>query len=311
MGGLTRRAGANPHEVVNRLAERTGAEADRHAGAVHGQHRRRPRTCCSASTDVAEAFALAEGCDLMLVGIGTTVHEAELVATGMIEAAEIAAIARAGGVGEMLGHFFDDARPPGRERADRSASSPSRSTRLRGRRIVAVAGGAIKVDAIRAVLASGLLSRPHHRRAHRPRHRRRRRATCRQAQPRGDGGVAMTTAPQPQPCTAARQIECWSPHNDRRQPRQQPPDPRRSGSDFDLVRILLEGRAFFALIVIIVVFSILSPNYFSVVELPDDGEPRRDLRPALDRHAARHPERRHRPLGRLGARRSAASSPAR
>jgi erythritol transport system permease protein len=37
-----------------------------------------------------------------------------------------------------------------------------------------------------------------------------------------------------------------------------------SGNGLDLVRILLEGRAFFALIVIIVVFSILSPNYFSV-----------------------------------------------
>ncbi|WP_102960366.1 ABC transporter permease [Mangrovicella endophytica] len=35
------------------------------------------------------------------------------------------------------------------------------------------------------------------------------------------------------------------------------------GSGFDLGRILLEGRAFFALIAIIVVFSILSPFYFS------------------------------------------------
>lgn len=38
----------------------------------------------------------------------------------------------------------------------------------------------------------------------------------------------------------------------------------RSGGNFDIVRILLEGRAFFALIVIIVVFSLLSPNYFTV-----------------------------------------------
>ncbi len=38
----------------------------------------------------------------------------------------------------------------------------------------------------------------------------------------------------------------------------------RAGGNFDLVRILLEGRAFFALIVIIVVFSLLSPNYFTV-----------------------------------------------
>jgi len=36
------------------------------------------------------------------------------------------------------------------------------------------------------------------------------------------------------------------------------------GNDFDLARVLLEGRAFFALIAIIVVFSILSPFYFSV-----------------------------------------------
>ncbi|GHC39437.1 ABC transporter permease [Aidingimonas halophila] len=33
---------------------------------------------------------------------------------------------------------------------------------------------------------------------------------------------------------------------------------------FDLIRLLLEGRAFFALIAIIVVFSILSPSYFTV-----------------------------------------------
>lgn len=40
---------------------------------------------------------------------------------------------------------------------------------------------------------------------------------------------------------------------------------RSSGLDgFDLARLLLEGRAFFALIVIVVVFSMLSPHYFSV-----------------------------------------------
>ena len=33
---------------------------------------------------------------------------------------------------------------------------------------------------------------------------------------------------------------------------------------FDIGRLLLEGRAFFALIVIIIVFSVLSPNYFTV-----------------------------------------------
>ena len=36
-----------------------------------------------------------------------------------------------------------------------------------------------------------------------------------------------------------------------------------AGSRFDIVKLLLEGRAFFALIVIVVVFSILSPVYFT------------------------------------------------
>jgi len=37
-----------------------------------------------------------------------------------------------------------------------------------------------------------------------------------------------------------------------------------AAGNFDLGKILLEGRAFFALILIIIVFSILSPNYFTV-----------------------------------------------
>ena len=39
--------------------------------------------------------------------------------------------------------------------------------------------------------------------------------------------------------------------------------PVSTGGGFDIVKLLLEGRAFFALIVIIVVFSMLSPYYFS------------------------------------------------
>lgn len=41
-------------------------------------------------------------------------------------------------------------------------------------------------------------------------------------------------------------------------------DAGRKSSGIDLARLLLEGRAFFALIAIIIVFSILSPNYFTV-----------------------------------------------
>lgn len=42
------------------------------------------------------------------------------------------------------------------------------------------------------------------------------------------------------------------------------PPPAATRGSFDVVRLLLEGRAFFALIVIVIVFSLLSPYYFSV-----------------------------------------------
>ncbi|GAB3560646.1 ABC transporter permease [Spelaeicoccus albus] len=41
----------------------------------------------------------------------------------------------------------------------------------------------------------------------------------------------------------------------------------RTSSGFDIGKILLEGRAFFALLVIIIIFSLLSPNYFTVNNL--------------------------------------------
>lgn len=43
-----------------------------------------------------------------------------------------------------------------------------------------------------------------------------------------------------------------------------PASPTLGGNGFDVAKLLLEGRAFFALIVIIVVFSFLSPYYLSV-----------------------------------------------
>jgi erythritol transport system ATP-binding protein len=156
MGGLTRESGANPHEIVTRLAERTGAEATI-MPVPFMANSAGDRDVLVGQKGAVEAYRLARGCDLILVGIGTTVPQAELVTTGMVEAEEMAAIAGAGGVGEMLGHFFDAAgRPVDSELTRRIVTQPLEA--LRGRRSVAGAGGAIKVDAIRAVLASGLLS---------------------------------------------------------------------------------------------------------------------------------------------------------
>ena len=81
---------------------------------------------------------------------------------------------------------------------------------------------------------------------------------------------------------------------------QERPPGRRPGG-LDLAKMLLEGRAFFALIVIIVVFSLLSPNYFTVDNFLTMASHVAIYGLLGDRHAAGHPQRRHRPLGRLDA----------
>ena len=156
MGGLSRRLAANPHEVINRVADRTGAQAyvmpvPFMANSVGD------REVLLAQQGIAEAFTMAGQCDLMVVGIGITGHGASLVTTNIIEPAEIDAIREKGGVGEVLGHFFDDrGRPVETEATQRILTLPLE--RLRNRRMVAIAGGLMKVPAIKAVLESGIVT---------------------------------------------------------------------------------------------------------------------------------------------------------
>lgn len=156
LGGLTRNYAANPHDVMHRLAEKTGASAfvmpvPFFANSLED------REVLLAQRGVRDVFDLAATADLMIVGIGTAEPDAQLVSSQMIEPEEIQEVKALGGVGEILGHFFD---------AEGHAIETSLSARtlslgldaLTGRRIVAIAGGEAKTCAIRSVLMSGCLS---------------------------------------------------------------------------------------------------------------------------------------------------------
>lgn len=155
LGGLTRKFAANPHDVIHRLAERTGGEAfvmpvPFFANSVED------RTVLLGQRGISEVLDLAKSASLLVVGIGTAEPKASLVATGMIEKSMIEEIKSDGGAGEMLGHFFDDdGNPVETMLSDRILSLPRQA--LKDRRIVALAGGKIKVRAIRSVLKSGFL----------------------------------------------------------------------------------------------------------------------------------------------------------
>ncbi len=156
LGGLSRNFSANPHDVIHRLAQRTSAKAFVMPVPLFA-NTREDREVLLGQRGVREVYELARQTQLKLIGIGTTRSEASLVATGIVEPEEIAAVEKAGGVGELLGHFFNaDGEPVETELATRMTSLPIAD--LRGNRIIAVAGGKHKTDAIRSVLKSRFLS---------------------------------------------------------------------------------------------------------------------------------------------------------
>ena len=156
LGGFTRRFAANPFDVINRIAERTGAEAYV-LPVPFCLNSAEDRAVLMAQRGIEEVFALARNATLRFTGIGIVDGcAASLATSGMIEPQEFEDVVRAGGRGEILGHFFDTrGRRVETELSGRLASLSYED--LQGGRLVAVAGGTSKPEAIRAVLSSGLL----------------------------------------------------------------------------------------------------------------------------------------------------------
>lgn len=156
LGGLTRNYAANPHDVMHTIADKTGAQAYLMPVPFFANSSE-DRAVLLAQRGVREVFEMSNRAALKIVGIGTLDSDAQLVTSGMMEPQEIFEIKAEGGTGEMLGHFFD-------------ASGRVLQTRLTGRalgvtldgpqdgRIVAIAGGRQKTQALRAVLKSGRLN---------------------------------------------------------------------------------------------------------------------------------------------------------
>lgn len=156
LGSLTRSAAANPFDVIHRLAGKVGGESyflpvPFFADSVED------KAVLLAQRSVRTVFDLARQADLVVIGVGELNAQAHLLQTGMITKDEFTELGRAGAVGEVLGHFFDrqgrsveadiNRRALGLEPAD-----------LRGKEVVAIAGGRGKARAIAAVLQSGLLT---------------------------------------------------------------------------------------------------------------------------------------------------------
>lgn len=155
LGGLTRNFAANPHDVMHRIAEKTGMPAYVMPVPFFA-NTAEDREVLLAQRGVTTVFDMGCRAELKIVGIGTVDAQAQLVTSGMIELSEVEEIANLGGVGEMLGHFFD-ANGQRLETALTARTIAASVENADMSRIVGLAGGISKADAIRAVLKSGRL----------------------------------------------------------------------------------------------------------------------------------------------------------
>lgn len=154
LGGVMRRTGAGPFDVINRLAEKTSAEAWLLPVPFYADSAA-DRAVLAGQRAVTKGLALAAGAGLFVFGIGEVTDDAFLHRAGLLSEGDIAALRRAGAVGEALGRFFDAAGRPVRTALhDRVVALDPAA--MAGREAVAVAGGPGKAEAIRAVLLSGL-----------------------------------------------------------------------------------------------------------------------------------------------------------
>jgi DNA-binding transcriptional regulator LsrR (DeoR family) len=156
LGGLNRNHAANPFDVIHKLAERTGAPSFFMPVPLIIDSEE-DRNLLLAQSIVREAMALAREARQLLVGIGEVGESSFMRQSGMLSKETMAALAAAGAVGETLGHFVDArGKLVASELEQRVVSLPFEA--LAGREVVAVAGGAPKVEAIRAMLAGKILT---------------------------------------------------------------------------------------------------------------------------------------------------------
>ena len=156
LGSLTRRSAANPYDVISALAQRTGSEcyflpvpffADSTEDAAVLRTQR----------GVSEVMSMAHTSELCVIGIGDLEPGTHLVRGGTVTEDERRALCTQGAAGELVGRFVDgeghllkgamNSRAVGVELND-----------LRGKKVLAVAGGLRKARAIRASLKTGVVS---------------------------------------------------------------------------------------------------------------------------------------------------------
>ncbi|SKA50452.1 DNA-binding transcriptional regulator LsrR, DeoR family [Enterovibrio nigricans DSM 22720] len=155
LGGLTRKFAANPLDVIHRLAEKTDAEAYMLPVSIFANSAQDKETLMR-QPGIADVFDMGREADLLIISIGEANWHSHLSEVNLVTKEEMHEIQALNAQGELLGHYFDAEGEPVKTSLNERAMSLS-VDELRGKPLVALAGGVSKVPALKAVLKSGLM----------------------------------------------------------------------------------------------------------------------------------------------------------
>lgn len=155
-GSLTRKLSANPFDVVQQLAERTGGEGY-YLPVPYLAEDAAERDMFLGQRSVQALLERARASDLFVIGIGSVEDDGHLIRRDLISRDEQRDLIATGAVCDLMGRFIGrDGRLVAAKLGEKAVGLPFEA--VRGARVVALAGGAGKLEATRAALRAGLIT---------------------------------------------------------------------------------------------------------------------------------------------------------
>jgi DNA-binding transcriptional regulator LsrR (DeoR family) len=155
-GSLTRTLAANPYDVVQRLQDRTGG-VGYYLPVPYFAENRGEKDVFLGQRSVQDLMDRARQSDVFIVGIGSVENEGHLVQRDMISKEEQADLLASGAVSDLMGRFLTiDGKLAPVGLGDCAVGL--HFNEVHGTRLIALAGGESKRDAVLAALRAGVIT---------------------------------------------------------------------------------------------------------------------------------------------------------
>ena len=151
IGSLTRATQFNPSEFAWRFADRLGAECFMMAAPVFAPDSR-TREALVRHPGINEIFQHAQKLDLAIVSVGDLSPNSTMSTYGLLEREDLAALARAGAVGDILCRFIDASGQVIAHPLNERVISAEPQMLHSARRIILASGGWEKAAAVKSAL---------------------------------------------------------------------------------------------------------------------------------------------------------------